>query len=136
MSDNESDDLDINEGVNDSMKNIHTMVEQIAHNAKHLYSRAISLDQQIQNPVAADVWAQTFKLHERARSWAKKNMVASKCSLWEINKTLTDSAKKDGRITIDGQVTLTKAEGEILDLSHETPVSIWKVLGRLPRFFI
>jgi uncharacterized protein YcbX len=136
MSDNESDDLDINEGVNDSMKNIHTMVEQIAHNAKHLYSKAISLDQQIQNPVAADVWAQTFKLHERARSWAKKNMVASKCSLWEVNKTLTDLAKKEGRTTIDGQVTLTRAEGEILDLSHETPISIWKVLGRLPRFFV
>ena len=57
MSDNESED---DGTINDSMKNIHTMVEQIAHNAKHLYSRAISLDQQIQNPVAADVWAQTI----------------------------------------------------------------------------
>lgn len=133
MSDNESDD---DGTVNDSMKNIHTMVEQIAHNAKHLYSKAISLDQHIQNPVAADVWAQTFKLHERARPWAKKNMVASKCSLWEINKTLTDSASKGGRITIDGQVSLTQIEGEILDLPYDTPISIWKVLGRLPRFFV
>ena len=82
-----------------------------------------------------DIWAQTFKLHERSRRWAKKHMVASKCSLWEINKTLIETAKKENRITVDRQVTLSQMESDILDLPT-TPVSIWKVLGRLPRFFL
>jgi len=134
MSDVESDE-DLNEGVNECMKTIHTLVEQIAHDARHIYSKAISLDQQIQNPIAADIWAQTFKIHDRARPWVKKHMVASKCSLWEINKTLFEVVKKENRITIDGHVTLSQTEADILDLP-QTPISIWKVLGRLPRFFI
>jgi hypothetical protein len=133
MSDIESDDDNVNDKIDDSMKSIRSMVEQIAHNSKHIYSKAISLDQQIQNP-EADIWARTFKIHDRARSWAKKNMVASKCSLWEINKTLMESAQKDKRIS-DKEVSLLALEAEIMNLPIG-PVPIWKVLGRLPRFFI
>ena len=136
MSDIESDEdtASPSDGVNESMKNIHAFVEQIAHDAKHLYSKAVSLNQYIECP-EMDIWAQTYKLHERSRRWAKKHMVASKCSLWEINKTLIETAKKENRITVDRQVTLSQMESDILDLPT-TPVSIWKVLGRLPRFFL
>jgi hypothetical protein len=82
-----------------------------------------------------DIWVQPFKLHERARSWAKKNMVASKCSVWQVHETLLQSAKKDERITGDG-VNLTVAESEILDLPIDETHGVWKILGRLPRFFI
>ena len=133
-SESESDlDLDLNVNVDESMKSIRGMVEQIAHNSKHIYSKALSLNQSIEHP-EADIWARTFKIHERARSWAKKNMVASKCSLWEINKTLMESAQKDNRIS-DKEVTLLALEAEIMNLPIG-PVPIWKVLGRLPRFFI
>lgn len=122
------------EHVDDSIKKIHQYVEQIAHDAKHLYSKALSLHQLVECP-EMDIWTRPFKLHERARGWAKKNMVASKCSLWEVNKTLMESAKKEGRLTADRMVALTKLEAAIMNLP-ETPISIWLVLRKLPTFFI
>jgi arabinogalactan endo-1,4-beta-galactosidase len=130
MSDSDTD----TEHVDDSIKKIHQYVEQIAHDAKHLYSKALSLHQLVEFP-EMDIWARPFKLHERARGWAKKNMVASKCSLWEVNKTLMESAKKEGRLTADRKVRLTKLEAAIMNLP-ETPLSIWLVLRKLPLFFI
>jgi len=132
--DSDSDGEDVHQGVNESMKNIRAFIEQIAHDSRHMYSKAVSLSQQVENP-DMDIWSQTFKLHERSRKWAKKHMVASKCSLWEVNNTLIEVAKKEQRISADRQVSLSELEAEILDLPT-TPVSIWKVLGRLPRFFI
>jgi arabinogalactan endo-1,4-beta-galactosidase len=130
MTDTESD----SEHVDESLQKIHQYVEQIAHDAKHLYSKALCLHQLIEHP-DMDIWAQPCKLHERARGWAKKNMVASKCSLWEVNKTLLEAARKEGRVNASKMVVLTKLEAAIMNLP-ETPVTIWQVLGRLPKFFI
>ena len=120
--------------IDESLQKIHHYVEQIAHDAKHMYSKALNLNQLVQHP-EMDIWAQSFKLHERARSWAKRYMVATKCSLWEVNKTLVDSAKKEGRVSIGGLVTLNEMEATILDLSTE-PIPIWSVLAKLSRFFL
>ena len=121
--------------IDESMKQIHEYVEKIAHDSKHLYSKALNFNQLIENP-EMDIWAETFKLHERARGWAKKHMVASRCSLWEVNKALLESAKKDARIGLDKKVKLTATEAEILDLSETEPVTIWAILAKLPRFFL
>jgi hypothetical protein len=133
MSDTECQTDD--EHLDDSMKKIHQYVEQITHDAKQLYGKAVRLDQLVDSP-QMDVWVEPFKLHERARSWAKKNMVASKCSLWEINKALLESATKEKRVGLDKKVQLTKVEAAIMGLSDSEPVPIWSVLGRLPKFFI
>ena len=129
MSDTESDYSDIG----DSLKTIHQHVEQLAHLSKHIYTRALRVYNLSEHP-EIDVWTESFKLHERAMTWAKKNMVASKCSLWQVHETLLVAAKKEGRIS--GQnVRLTSVEAEILDLA-EGETAIWTVLGRLPRFFL
>ena len=124
-----------NEHIDDSMTKIRQYVEQIAHDAKQLYGKAVRLDQLIQTP-DMDVWMEPFKIHERARPWAKKYMVASKCSLWEVNKALLEAAKAENRVGADKKVRLTKMEAGILDLSETEPVAIWAVLGKLPRFFL
>jgi len=62
-------------------------------------------------------------------------MVSLKCSLWQFNRTLLESAKKEKRIARGQLVKLTQEEADILDLSATEPVSAWQVLGRLPRFF-
>lgn len=129
MSDTESDYSDIG----DSLKTIHQHVEQLAHLSKHIYTRALRVYNLSEHP-EIDVWTESFKLHERAMTWAKKNMVASKCSLWQVHETLLLAAKKEGRIS--GQnVRLNSVEAEILDLA-EGETAIWTVLGRLPRFFL
>jgi hypothetical protein len=120
--------------IGESLQIIHQHVEHLAHVSKHIYSRALKVHQLVEHP-EMDIWVQPFKLHERARSWAKKNMVASKCSLWQVHETLLESAKKGGRITGAG-VNLTVAESEILDLPIDEAHGVWKILGRLPRFFI
>jgi hypothetical protein len=120
--------------IDESMKQIHDYVEKIAHDSKHLYSKALKFNQLIENP-EMDIWAETFKLHERARGWAKKHMVASRCSLWEVNKTLIEVCRKEDRIKSDG-VQLNELEGQILGLSHTEIVHIWQILARLPRFFL
>jgi len=130
MSDSESELSHIDE----SMTQIHQLVEKIAHDSKHLYSKALNFNQLIENP-EMDAWAETFKLHERARGWAKKHMVASRCSLWEVNKTLIEVCRKEDRIKPDG-VQLNELEGQILGLSHTDPVSVWQILAKLPRFFL
>ena len=128
MSDSE-DDFD---SVNDSLQKIHQHVEQLAHVSKHMYARALNVYQNVEHP-ETDFWTQTLPIHDRARVWAKKNMVASKCSIWQIHETLLESAKKEGRIT-GGKVKLTVTEAEIMDLPEEAV--IWTVLSRLPRFFL
>ena len=120
--------------IDESMKQIHDYVEKIAHDSKHLYSKALKFNQLIENP-EMDIWAETFKLHERARGWAKKHMVASRCSLWEVNKTLIEVCRKEDRIKSDG-VQLNELEGQILELPHTEIVYIWQILARLPRFFL
>jgi hypothetical protein len=125
----ESDYTDIGE----SLQTIHQHVEKLAHLSKHIYTRALRVYQLSERP-EIDIWAESFKLHDRAMPWAKKNMVASKCSLWQVHETLLSQAKKEGRI--HGQnVLLTSVEAEILDLP-EAEQAIWTVLGRLPRFFL
>jgi hypothetical protein len=120
--------------IDESMKQIHEYVEKIAHDSKHLYSKALNFNQLIENP-EMDIWAETFKLHERARGWAKKHMVASRCSLWEVNKTLIEVCRKEDRIKTDG-VQLNELEGHILGLPHTETVHIWQILAKLPRFFL
>ena len=134
MSDCDNDtDSDVDH-VDESLQKIHQYVEQIAHDAKHLYSKALCLHQLVEHP-EMDIWAQPFKIHDRARGWAQRHMVATKCSLWEVNKTLLEDAKKGGRVGADRKIRLNKLESAIMDLP-ETPISVWQVLGRLPRFFI
>ena len=118
----------------ESMKQIHDYVEKIAHDSKHLYSKALKFNQLIENP-EMDIWAETFKLHERARGWAKKHMVASRCSLWEVNKTLIEVCRKEDRIKSDG-VQFNELEGQILGLPYTETVHIWQILAKLPRFFL
>ena len=130
MSDNE--DL---EDVSDSLKTIHQHVEKLAHVSKHMYSRALRVHQLVENP-ALDLWTESFKLHERARPWAKRNLVASKCSLWQIHQTLLECAKRDKRVFRGHIVRLLDEEAAILDLPANHPISVWQVLGRLPRFFL
>jgi hypothetical protein len=138
MSDNESNLSDCestSNGLSESMGTIHNLVEQIAHDTKHLYAKALKLHTDVEHP-DLDLWTGIFKLHERANKWAKHHMVARKCSLWQIHRTLLESAKRDNRVFRGQQVRLLKDEAEILDLPENHPVSVWMVLGRLPRFFV
>ena len=129
MSDSES----VSEDLGDSLQLIHQHVEKLAHLSKHIYTRALRVHQLSEHP-EIDIWAESFKIHERASKWAKRNMVASSCSLWQVHETLLASAKKDGRI--HGQkVVLGSEEASILDLAEGEHL-IWTVLGRLPRFFL
>jgi hypothetical protein len=120
--------------VSDSLEKIHHHVEKLYHLSKHIYTRALRVSQLIDNP-DLDLWTESFALHERARPWAKKYMIASRSSLWQIHETLLTCAKKDGRIKKDNQVILNELEAEILDLPGGSPIAVWTVLGRLPRFF-
>lgn len=130
MSDSESE-VDLNE-VSSSLDLVHQHIEQLSHLSKHIYTRALKVYQLVEHP-EIDVWAQIFKLNDKAKVWAKRNMVSRKCSLWQIHETLLESAKKEGRIR-DGKVTLTSVEAEIMDLP-EGEQEVWTVLGRLPKFF-
>ena len=130
MSDSESDASH----VSDSLEKIHHHVEKLYHLSKHIYTRALRVSHLIDNP-ELDLWTESFSLHERTRPWAKKHMVASRCSLWQVHETLLTSAKKEGRIKKDNHVVLSELEAEILDLACGAPIAVWTVLGRLPRFF-
>ena len=127
--------LDETTNLSDSMRAIREQVEVMAHAARHLYAGAVRVSQSVENP-DLDLWASPFKLHERARPWAKKNMVASTSSLWQVHETLVNCAKKENRILTGSRVRLSKAEAAILDIGHEEPVAIWEVLARLPKFFV
>jgi protein-disulfide isomerase len=89
----------------------------------------------VENP-DVDIWAEEFHLHERAYPWAKQNLVPRKTTLWQIHRTLLESAKKEKRISIGQKVRLTEEEANIMDLPLNEPLSVWQVLGRLPRFFL
>ena len=54
----------------------------------------------------------------------------------QVHQVLVDTIKKENRILSGGLVQLTVEEGEILDLSVEKAVSVWTILGKLPRFYI
>ena len=130
----DSDSVESLTDIGESLQIIHQHVEHLAHVSKSMYSHAVKIHQLVEHP-GIDIWAQQFKLHKRARHWAKKYMVASKCSIWQVHETLLESAKKGGRITEHG-VKLSVVESEILDLPVDEVHGIWTVLGRLPRFFI
>jgi hypothetical protein len=127
MSESESEDL------SDSIQVIHQHVEKLAHLSKHIYTRALRVHKLTEHP-EIDIWAEPFKLHERAAKWAKRNMVASKCSLWQVHETLLESAKKESRLQ-GSHVVLSLEEVAILDLP-EGLNPVWTVLGKLPRFFL
>jgi len=129
MSDTESDDL------TDSMSKIHSFIEKLSHDSKNIYTKALKIQTLVENP-DLDLWTEEFHLNERAYKWAKLHLVPRRCSLWQIHRTLLESAKKQKRIARGHMVKLTKEEAEIMDLSFEEHLSVWKVLGRLPRFFV
>jgi len=121
--------------VTESMNKIHECVEQLSHISKHLYSRALRVQQLTENP-DLDLWTEQFKLHERSYKWAKKHMVPRSCSLWQVHETLLNQAKKEKRIHTAHKVRLAADEAAILDLPANEPVPVWTLLGRLPRFFL
>jgi hypothetical protein len=129
MSDTESDN-----DLTDSMSSIHSLIETLTHESKKIYANALKISSLFEHP-DLDLWTEEFSLDERAYKWAKKHMVSRKCSLWQIHRTLLESAKKDRRLMRGHQIRLTKEEADILDLSATDPISAWQVLGRLPRFF-
>jgi hypothetical protein len=128
MSDSESDDL------TDSMSGIRSFVEKLTHESKKIYANALKISSIVEHP-DLDLWTEEFSLNERAYKWAKKHMVSRKCSLWQVHRTLLECAKKDKRLARGQMVKLTQEEADILDLSATEAVSVWQVLGRLPRFF-
>jgi hypothetical protein len=130
MSDSEDcDDL------TDSMFAIHSMIEKLSHESKTIYSKALKITALVEHP-DIDIWAEEFQMNERAYKWAKKHLVPRKCSMWQIHRTLLETAKKDKRISRGQMVRLTEEEGVIMDLPFNEAISVWKVLGRLPKFFL
>jgi len=129
MSDSESDT-----NLMDSMSNIRSLVETLTHESKKIYANALKISSLFEHP-DLDLWTEEYSLNERAYKWAKRHMVSRKCSLWQIHRTLLESAKKEKRLARGQMVKLSEEEAEILDLSAKEPVSVWQVLGRLPRFF-
>ena len=130
MSDTESEN-----GLTDSMNQIHSFVEKLSHESKSIYTKALKIQTLIENP-ELDLWTEEFQLNERAYKWAKHHLVPRRSSLWQIHRTLLESAKKDKRIARGHLVKLTKEEAEIMDLPSEEHISVWQVLGKLPKFFI
>jgi hypothetical protein len=55
--------------------------------------------------------------------------------LWQVHRTLLESAKKEKRLSRGHLVILKQEEAEIMDLTFTEKVSVWQLLGRLPRFF-
>jgi len=119
----------------DSMEKIHSYIETLAHESKKIYAKALKINTLIEYP-DLDLWSEEFQLNERAYKWAKHNMVPRKCSLWQIHRTLLESAKRDKRISRGHIVRLLEEEALILDLPSNHPVSVWQILGRLPKFFL
>jgi hypothetical protein len=129
MSDSESDT-----NLTDSMSSIRSLVETLTHESKKIYASALKISSLFEHP-DLDLWTEEFSLNERAYKWAKRHMVSRKCSLWQIHRTLLESAKKDKRLARGHLVKLTQEEADILELSANESISVWQVLGRLPRFF-
>lgn len=128
MSDTEDD-------FSDSMSAIHSLVEKLSHESKTIYSKALKINALVEHP-DIDIWTEEFQLDERSYKWAKKNLVPRKTTMWQIHRTLLESAKKDKRISRGQLVKLTQEEGEIMELPFDKAISVWQVLGKLPRFFL
>ena len=128
MSDSEDD-------LTDSMSTIHSMIEKLSHESKVIYSKALKINALVEHP-EIDVWTEEFQLNERAYVWAKKHLVPRKTTMWQIHRTLLESAKKDKRISRGQNVRLLKEEADIMELPSDEPISVWQVLGKLPRFFL
>jgi hypothetical protein len=133
MSDNESFDEDLND-TSECLQNIHKHMEELSHLSKHIYSRALRVQQLTENP-GLDLWAEPFKLDERAYKWAKAHLVPRKCSLWQIHQTLLESARKEERVFVGQRVSLAQDEADIMGLPCGVPISVWLVLAALPKFF-
>lgn len=130
MSSDESVDTDLT----DTMSAIHSMVEKLSHESKTIYAKALKISALVENP-ELNIWTEEFHLSERAYKWAKKNLVPRKTTMWQIHKTLLESAKRDKRISRGHMVTLSAEEAEIMELSSDEKISVWQVLGKLPKFF-
>lgn len=128
MSDTEDD-------FSDSMSAIHSLVEKLSHESKTIYSKALKINALVEHP-DIDIWTEEFQLDERSYKWAKKHLVPRKTTMWQIHRTLLESAKKDRRISRGQLVKLTQEEGEIMELPFDKAISVWQVLGKLPRFFL
>ena len=128
MSDTEDD-------FSDSMSTIHSLIEKLSHESKTIYSKALKINALVEHP-DIDIWAEEFQLHERSYKWAKIHMVPRKTTMWQIHRTLLESAKKEKRISRGQLVKLTQEEGEIMELPFDKAISVWQVLGKLPRFFL
>jgi len=126
---------DTDDDFSDSMSAIHSLIEKLSHESKTIYSKALKINALVEHP-DIDIWAEEFQLHERSYKWAKKHLVPRKTTMWQIHRTLLESAKKDKRISRGQMVKLTQEEGEIMELPFDKAISVWQVLGKLPRFFL
>jgi hypothetical protein len=129
MSDSDNSDFE------NPMSAIHSLVEKLSHESKTIYSKALKISALVQNP-EIDIWAEEFQLDERAYKWAKKQMVPRKTTMWQIHRTLLETAKKEKRISTGQKVRLTQEEAEIMELPFNELISVWQVLGRIPKFFL
>lgn len=128
MSDSEDD-------LSDSMSTIHSMIQKLSHESKVIYSKALKINALVEHP-EINVWTEEFQLNERAYAWAKKNLVPRRTTMWQIHRTLLESAKKDKRISRGQHVRLLQEEADIMELPADEVISVWQVLGKLPRFFL
>lgn len=118
-----------------SMSAIHSLIEKLSHESKTIYSKALKINALIEHP-DIDIWTEEFQLHERSYKWAKKHLVPRKTTMWQIHRTLLESAKKDKRISRGYKVRLVEEEASIMELPTDEPISVWQVLGKIPRFFL
>lgn len=128
MSDSEDD-------LTDSMSSIHSLIEKLSHESKTIYAKALKINALVEHP-EIDVWTEEFQLDERAYKWAKKHMVPRKTTMWQIHRTLLEAAKKDKRIGRGHVVRLLQEEADIMELPADESISVWQVLGKIPRFFL
>ena len=128
MSDSENSDF------NEPMSAIHSLIEKLSHESKTIYSRALKISALVEHP-EINAWTEEFQLDERAYKWAKKHLVPRKTTMWQIHRTLLETAKKEKRISTGQRVRLLEEEAEIMGLPHNEPISVWQVLGKIPRFF-
>jgi hypothetical protein len=128
-------DTSDDEGIDGSMGTIRSCIERLSHESKKLYTNALKVYNAVEHP-ELDLWSEIFQLDERAYVWAKRHLVGRKASLWQIHQTLLESAKTEKRIRPGNLVILTKEESEIMDLPEGKDISVWLVLGKLPRFFL
>ena len=59
--------------------------------------------------------------------------------VFQVHQLLQEIIKKENRIITSSKgllVKLSSMEADILDLPVDEPLSIWVVLGKLPRFFV